>query len=319
MTGNSFEKYLAGKEMSGSTIKHYHMYALDFIAWLDSENTDADNATAGDITAYLNKLKQKGQANITRRNNLIAIRHFLAWRVQQGAREDNPAQHIKIRGIKHKILYPSMSIQELESIYHQYVIPDETNADAWLLAHPEICKISKLSRERNKVMLGLLVWQGLTTAEISRLAVPDLQLKEGNIYIAGTKTSNERTIELKPQQIIGLMEYLTGTRKELLQYCKGKESEKLFIPSPAAGKKAVTDNNATHVWKHLTKDIKQQHPRFINFLQVRSNVIVHWLKRYNLRQVQYMAGHRYVSSTEAYQIGNMEALQEDIGKYHPIN
>jgi hypothetical protein len=31
-----------------------------------------------------------------------------------------------------------------------------------------------------------------------------------------------------------------------------------------------------------------------------------------------MAGHRYVSSTEAYQINNIEELQDDIKKYHPI-
>lgn len=316
---SGFEQYLISKDLSGNTAKWYNRYTLDFIAWLDTQNTDADNATAGDITAYLNKLKQQGQANITRRNNLIAIRHFLNWRIGQGARQDNPAQHIKIRGIKHKILYPLMSIQELESIYHHYTIPDENNTDQWLLAHPEIYKVSRLSRERNKVILGLLVWQGLTTTEIGNLTVTDLKLKEGTIYIAGGRKSNERTLELKPQQIMGLMEYLVQTRKELLQYSERKESERLFIPSPAAGSKQISDNNTINVWKRLTKDIKEQQPRFINFLQVRSSVIVHWLKHHNLRQVQYMAGHRYVSSTEAYQVGNMEALQEDISKYHPIS
>jgi integrase/recombinase XerD len=31
-----------------------------------------------------------------------------------------------------------------------------------------------------------------------------------------------------------------------------------------------------------------------------------------------MAGHRYVSSTEAYLINDLEDLQDDIEKYHPI-
>lgn len=39
-------------------------------------------------------------------------------------------------------------------------------------------------------------------------------------------------------------------------------------------------------------------------------------KESNLRKVQIMAGHRYVSSTEAYKAKNMEALKENIGKYH---
>ena len=310
-----FKHYLTGKALSDSTVKWYNMNVLDFIAWLDKDNTDIDNATAGDITAYLNYLKKKGQANITRRNSLISIRHFLDWRVKNGVRPDTPALHINICGYQHKILYPPMSIQELESIYHSYSVPTKESPLSnrnWYVGY-------RLSRERNKVMLGLLVWQGLTTAEISSLAVNDLKLKEGTLYIAGGRKSNERTLELKPQQIIGLMEYLMQTRKELLQYSERKESEKLFIPSPVAGRKQISDNNALNVWKRLTMDIKEQHPRFVNFLQVRTSVIVHWLKQYNLRQVQYMAGHRYVSSTEAYQIGNMEALSEDIGKYHPIS
>ncbi len=52
--------------------------------------------------------------------------------------------------------------------------------------------------------------------------------------------------------------------------------------------------------------------------QLRTSVITHWLKNYNLREVQYMAGHRYVSSTEAYQINDLDDLIEDIGKYHPL-
>ena len=37
-----------------------------------------------------------------------------------------------------------------------------------------------------------------------------------------------------------------------------------------------------------------------NFDQIRASVITHWVKIYNLRKAQHMAGHRYVSSTEDY-------------------
>lgn len=40
--------------------------------------------------------------------------------------------------------------------------------------------------------------------------------------------------------------------------------------------------------------------------------------RHNFREVQYRAGHRYVSSTENYLVNDLEDLQEDINKYHPI-
>ena len=68
----------------------------------------------------------------------------------------------------------------------------------------------------------------------------------------------------------------------------------------------------------MTKEIKKQDSKFINFKQVRTSVITHWLKQYNLRQVQYMAGHRYISSTEAYLVNQTEDLQADIDNYHPF-
>src|SRR5690606_19543153 len=135
---------------------------------------------------------------------------------------------------------------------------------------------------------------------------------------AGTRKSNERVLELKPQQVIVLLEYQLQVRTAL-QKLHREQTALYFLPTPAHGKKTISDSDSINIWKRLTPDVKAMEKRFINFRQVRTSVIVHWLKQYNLRQVQYMAGHRYVSSTEAYQVGNMEALQEDIGKYHPIN
>ncbi|HOX73172.1 MAG TPA: hypothetical protein PLB27_00530 [Bacteroidales bacterium] len=42
------------------------------------------------------------------------------------------------------------------------------------------------------------------------------------------------------------------------------------------------------------------------------------LKRYDLRIVQYMTGHKRISSTERYQVGYLEDLQESINKCHPL-
>ncbi len=35
-------------------------------------------------------------------------------------------------------------------------------------------------------------------------------------------------------------------------------------------------------------------------------------------KVQYMAGHKYVSSTERYRTDNPEDLQKELEKYHPL-
>ncbi len=163
-----------------------------------------------------------------------------------------------------------------------------------------------------------MIWQGLTTPEINRLTPQDLKLREGKLFIKGSRKSEERTLELKPQQIIELMEYQFTTRSELLKLCSG-QPEYLYIGTPAAGKKTATGQEGVNIWKRLSDDVEKLNPRFINFKQVRASVITHWLNQYNLRQVQYMAGHKYVSTTESYLVNQVEDLQADIEQFHPLN
>ena len=161
-----------------------------------------------------------------------------------------------------------------------------------------------------------MINQGLSTPEVEKLKLKDLKLKEGKIQISGARKSSERTLELRSDQIMELMEYQYTTRKELLNYQADKAVEQLFLSVPTAGQEKA--NSTLQIWKGLSKEIRAQEPRFINFKQVRASVITHWLKQYNLRKVQYMAGHRYVSSTEAYLVNQTEDLQADIDQFHPL-
>ena len=56
----------------------------------------------------------------------------------------------------------------------------------------------------------------------------------------------------------------------------------------------------------------------LNLKRIRASVISHWITKYNLREVQYRAGHRYVSSTEKYKQQDLKDLQEELGRYFPI-
>ena len=69
----------------------------------------------------------------------------------------------------------------------------------------------------------------------------------------------------------------------------------------------------------MIRQLQQLNPKIINANQIRSSVITSWLQRYHLRQVQYMAGHRYVSSTERYQVLNTDDLQNELQKHHPMS
>ena len=319
---NDFEKYLQRKALSKSTIKTYNWEVLHFITWCDKENIEAENCTITEVTSYLKHAQNKGKDNKTRAIQVNILKHYFNYQIEQELRADNPAKHIKIRGVKRQHLYPIFTKEELESIYKNYTIPNEEDKRSnrnWFDKY-------RKSRQRNKAILSLMIYQALTTDEINRLTIKDVKLKEGTIFIQGTRKSNERELELKPHQIMELMEYQLTTRKELLKFCHSERSEETketqsnlyFLPLPSAGKKYATENDGINIWKALSREIKTLNKRFINFQQVRASIITHWLKQYNLRQVQYMAGHRYISSTESYLVGQIEDLQIDVDIFHPI-
>ena len=308
---SSFKDYLQQQGKSKNTVKHYSSYILDFLGWLDQDNAEIENATAKEVLSYLHHLQNKGQENKTRNIRLNVIKQFFNWQIDQNQRADNPIQHLKIRGSKTKKLYQILDKQQLESLYNEYEVPnknDERLNRNWFTNY-------RLSKARNKAILSLLINQGITTPEVERLTINDLKLKEGQIFIAGSRKSNERTLELKSNQVIGLMEYQYTTRNELLHY-QEKETKRLFLSVPSAGQQKA--NDTLQIWKGLTSEVKSEHKHFMNFKQVRTSVITHWLKQYNLRQVQYMAGHRYVSSTEGYLVNQVEDLQADIDQFHPF-
>ena len=69
---------------------------------------------------------------------------------------------------------------------------------------------------------------------------------------------------------------------------------------------------AGHVMKRL------KHPKITTASQIRSSVIAEWTKLHDVRIVQYMSGHKYVSTTEKYQATHLEDLQEQLRLHHPL-
>ena len=303
----------ATKTSAKSTIETYHRYLLDFISFLDRDRTEVENATAKEVMSYLNHLQKRGYENGTRGVRLGIIKQFFNYQMHLELREDNPVAHIKIRGTQKQKLYQLLMPEDLDKLFTSYEMPKENDPRSnrnWFESY-------RLGRIRNKSILSLLFNQGLTTAEIAKLELDDLKLREGIIHIKGSRKSNERDLELKSSQVLDLMEYTFTTRKELLKYQQNQEIKQLFVSMPTAGK-VQSDKPTLQVFKGLTKDLRELNSNFLNFKQVRTSVITGWLKLHNLRQVQYMAGHRFVSSTEKYLINQMEDLQADVDEFHPI-
>lgn len=301
-----FTQYLLLKGYSTTTTRRYVRDVEMFIKWAEKENVQPEQASYSDVLHYIqskrNHVKQR-----TISTTVNSIKHYFNFLAITDQTIENPTTQIQIKGVKRKTLYHILSKQELESLYNNFEIPnEETNKHK----NQNWFKTSQLASKRNKVILGLIIYQGLGSTELGRLTEKDLKLREGKIYIAGTRKSNEREMKLEAHQVLDIMEYTLKIRNEILTLT-GKQSESLFV---SAGE----SEHFRSIINKLIKKLNKQNSKVTSVKQIRASVITHWLKIHNLRQVQYMAGHRYVSSTEAYFVNDLDDLQEDITKFHPI-
>ena len=288
-----FIKYLLQK---GYSIKSGERYLKDielYKKWLDKENITEETVSYNDITHYIQSKKGKVK-QITIQTVLASLKQYYNYLQELGFVAENPTLNVQIKGIKRKVLHNILSKQELEKIYFDY----------------KSLESESLSKKRNEIIVSLLVHQGLNTNDLQNLTIKDVKLREGKIFVKGSRRSNERTLKLEAHQILDFMEYQLKTRETILQETK-KETDLFFVTQGSSLK-------LQNVMQKLMQELRLQNKQVKSVKQIRASVITGWLKVYNLREVQYFAGHRYVSSTENYLINDLEDLKEDINKYHPI-
>ena len=292
-----YKRYLQKENYTKSTIKSYENGAETFIKWCKRNHTNPDLIDYKTILKFIKYLQRKGTTKKTVKHKIGTIKIYFKYLLSENYRVDNPVENINIKGVKRIINYNSLEADELEDLYYSF--ETENIKDAY----------HKLTAKRNKIIVGLLVYQGLNTNELIHLELEDLQLYKGKIYIKSGARSNSRALELKSWQVIAFLEYIKEVREEILER-KSLETNRIFIPNNARLGNTV---------QHIIKKLKKTNQKVKNIHQIRASVITKWLKQYNLRQVQVLAGHRYISSTERYLQDDLESLHEIVNNFHPIN
>ena len=283
-----FKEWLITKGIGANTAANYGKFIeKNFKLWIYVSSFSIETLENEHIMQYIRYRKSQGVKPKTINIELKTISWFLGFKGLADV-----AGPIRVKGVQRRIPHDLFTEAELDNIYQKF--PESRNA--WTHAN---------TLKTYHIILGLKIYQGLQAQELAKLEIGHLQLEKGKIYVPSTKRTNKRILDLKPFQILPLHEYILSERPTL----KGAiEGNKLFHPKRL---KAGLIK--------IKKMINRYEPRLNGMLQIRSSVITNWLRHYNLREAQYMAGHRFVSSTERYRTDNLDDLQKELEKYHPLN
>ena len=303
MDKKGFTAYLEGKNRAPATIAFYIKGIDRFFKYVRKEETEVSKP---DILKYLEHLKNSTrQQNITRQNSLIALNHYFTFLYQDERICTNPCSLLKIRGAYKKRLCKIYTPDELEQLADNFYSVYISGFDDSKLDEAKKKK-SFLGRHRNYAMLTLLVYQGLETNELPQINLNDVDCKKARL------TLKNRTLPIQAAQMGTLIHYINNIRPLFLDFCG--DTDKLFFSLSAE----QYDKTFCAPLRKLTGQVKAIDSNFINFSQIRTSVITHWVKSEGLRKSQYMAGHRYINTTEKYVCNNLEDLTNDINKLHPF-
>ena len=296
----SFIKYLASKKFTKSGIDSRLTIIKLYLKWLKEEQLKATEIGYTDLLLYMKYCSHRGVSQKTIQQYIGTIKHYYDYLKAAKGIKANPVVGIEVKGIKRKTLYHILEAEELHKLYENH--------------H------SNHSREkRNKVMVGLLVYQGLNAKELAQLEVKDIDLQAAKVIIYGGIKSNGRAITLKANQLMDLYHYIDDAREKLLQMNPKRKAQVRTATDKLIVVAGGNYQNFTNLMTRVMIKLRKQNTSVLNAKQIRASVITHWLKQYNLREVQYLAGHRYISSTESYLENDLEGLQEEVNLYHPLD
>jgi len=273
---------------SSSSIKSYINMTERYWAFMSGKEI---KATREDVVHYIGILRSMGLHPKSLRNHLFAIKIYYNFLLENGIREDHPCRYMKLRDkINRQIAVERLySKEELELFYKEYQSKD------------------KKVQNRDKVIIGLLIWQGLTVSEITRIKIGDIDLENGSLYIGSSVQNRERVLPLKPQQILLFYAYIHEDRIQLLD---NKEDQGYLVLS-SQGEQVVSSN--------ISRMINKKNRKTYLPIKIRQSVIANLLKEHHdLRIVQNFCGHRRTGSTEQYKQSGFEELKGMIERIHPL-
>jgi len=294
---DEFTRYRLKNNYSEKTIKAQNHHVKMFLNWCIRQAITPENITYREALQFIDQERGRNISHASIAGTINSIKIYFDYLIENKTIKHNQIRQIKLRNPGKKALPELLTTGQLETIYKNF-----SNVPHWRHKTDR----EKLLHQRNTILLGLLVYQGLDSGEIAKLEPIHVSLNQGNIYIPSGRNSNARTLKLQADQILPFKTYMEETRPKLIQ--KRNQQTPYLFPS-----KKYSDM----ICKIVTQARKTS-PGLIDIRQIRASVIMNWLKTNNIRQVQYMAGHKSIKSTESYRNQDLTDLTRQLELFHPL-
>jgi integrase/recombinase XerD len=276
--------------LSRNTIESYSRDLIKYYNCLKNKGIiDAKDASRSDVISFMVNLREEGLAPKSCVRNLVSLRMFYRFLVNEGYLKATPVINIDSpKGWKR--LPDTLTLKEVEL----------------LLEKPDVTTIIGL---RDSAMLEILYATGLRVSELVSLTLNNVNLEVGYLTTLG-KGAKQRMVPLGIAAVKRVKEYLEVSREKLLRNLK---SEYLFINR--LGRRMTRQ----WFWKIIKRyaqmsGIKKRISPHI----LRHSFATHLLQRgADLRSVQTMLGHADISTTQIYTHVTRERLKAIHTQFHP--
>lgn len=284
----SIEDYLSQSLMQSSV----ESYLYDINKY-KKNNKNADQYDYQKVMQYIEIVRNQHSINNVKRV-IASIKKYYDYLIEIGKRKDNPARAIRIRDGKENPI-------QLQDLF--------TEKELQILLVPRIERYPFLIK-RNKIIMSLLVHQGLRIGEIENIKVTDIDLEKATVQVTKTGVTNARNLPLKAEQILLLYEFINQDRNKLKTFRNDENALLLGKLGTPITKEDVD---------YLISTYQKQSKKKLTTTTIRQSVIANlFIKNNDLRIVQHFAGHKSPDTTEKYRQTGLNALKTAIEKLHPI-
>ncbi len=293
------------KNLSQNTIKMYHFYLMDFVAWcgafLNKEKitpADVDNELIKKYRLDLNRrISFKSNEELkrsTQKTFLVAIRAFLKYLVVEEELEVMSPDQILL-GKNEDRVPKVLDDSQLKKLF-------------------EVQDLNKKSGVRDRAILEMLFSTGLRVSELVKLDIEDINLETGEFTVIG-KGRKARTVYLSPSATEWIRRYL-NTRSDAFLPLFLRYSGKHMAPQDFDGDSL----------RLTARSVQRLVKKYVDRAGIAVDATPHTLRHTfatgllregaDLRSVQELLGHASVTTTQIYTHVTNAQLRETHKKFH---